>query len=52
MRAATPPPAPSERPERAALPPGMSDADVQALYTKYVKAKQILGEEAEPGIYV
>jgi hypothetical protein len=51
MRAATPPPAPSERPERAALPPGMSDADVQALYTKYVKAKQILGEEAEPGIY-
>lgn len=52
MRAATPPSAQSERPEpRAALPPGMSDADVQALYTKYVKAKQILGEEAEPGIY-
>ena len=52
MRAVTPPPVQSERPEpRAALPPGMSDADVQALYTKYVKAKQILGEEAEPGIY-
>jgi 5-formaminoimidazole-4-carboxamide-1-beta-D-ribofuranosyl 5'-monophosphate synthetase len=33
------------------VPPGMSDADVNALYAKYVRAKQILGEEAEPGSY-
>ena len=52
-RAASPRPA-SEReaPEpRQAPPAGMSDADVNALYTKYVKAKQILGEEADPGTY-
>jgi hypothetical protein len=29
----------------------MSDADVNALYTKYVQAKQILGEDAGPGAY-
>ena len=29
----------------------MTDAEVNALYTKYVKAKQILGEEADPGAY-
>ena len=29
----------------------MSDADVHALYDKYVKAKQILGEDAGPGAY-
>jgi hypothetical protein len=34
-----------------APPPGMSDADVNALYAKYVKAKEILGEEAGPGAY-
>jgi hypothetical protein len=45
---------PSERraPEpRQGPPPGMSDADVNALYAKYVKAKEILGEEAGPGAY-
>ena len=36
---------------RQALPPGMSDADVDELYAKYVKAKQTLGEEAGPGAY-
>jgi len=44
------------RPRRApephqAPPPGMSNADVDALYAKYVKAKQTLGEEAGPGAY-
>jgi len=29
----------------------MSDADVNALYAKYVRAKQILGEDAGPGAY-
>jgi len=44
----------AERPppeSRQAPPPGMTDAEVNALYAKYVKAKQILGEEAEPGTY-
>ena len=50
---AVPPPAGARRPPepRQAPPPGMSDADVNALYAKYVKAKQILGEEAGPGAY-
>jgi hypothetical protein len=55
----TPPPRerpipPSERREPdppQAPPPGMSNADVNALYAKYVKAKEILGEEAGPGAY-
>jgi hypothetical protein len=53
-RADTPRPGAAERPPpepRQAPPPGMTDADVDALYTKYVKAKQILGEETEPGTY-
>lgn len=29
----------------------MTDADVNVLYAKYVKAKEILGEEADPGAY-
>jgi hypothetical protein len=29
----------------------MTDAEVNALHDKYVKAKQILGEPAEPGSY-
>ena len=33
------PPPPAQRP-----PPGMSDADVNALYAKYVQAKQAVGE--------
>lgn len=27
----------------------MTDADVNALYHKYVKAKQMVGQSAEPG---
>jgi hypothetical protein len=53
-RTDAPPPGSGERPAsepRPALPPGMTDDDVNALYAKYVKAKQILGQEAEPGIY-
>ena len=45
-RAPRPEPAPPMRP-----PPGMNDADVNALYAKYVKAKQAVGEEAGPGAY-
>jgi len=40
------PQAPAQRP-----PPGMNDADVNALYATYVKAKQAVGEEAGPGAY-
>ena len=29
----------------------MSDADVNALYAKYVKAKEMVGEQAGPGSY-
>ena len=32
-------------------PPGMNDADVNALYATYVKAKQAVGEVAGPGAY-
>ena len=32
-------------------PPGMTDADVNALYSKYVKAKEMLGENVGPGGY-
>lgn len=46
---------PVEKPEPppAALkpPPGMSDADVSALYNKYIQAKQAVGEQAGPGAY-
>ena len=38
-------------PQRPTPPPGMSEADVNALYAKYVKAKEILGEDAGPGAY-
>ena len=30
-------------------PPGMTDADVNALYAKYVKAKEMVGEKIGPG---
>ena len=36
--------APPQRP-----PPGMTDADVNALYAKYVKAKEAVGEIVGPG---
>ena len=46
-RATTQPkPAPSA-PQRP--PPGMTDADVNALYAKYVKAKEMVGEKIGPG---
>jgi hypothetical protein len=40
---------PAEAPMRP--PPGMSDADVNALYAKYVKAKEAIGDNAGPGAY-
>ncbi|HEY5950780.1 MAG TPA: MXAN_5187 C-terminal domain-containing protein [Kofleriaceae bacterium] len=30
-------------------PPGMSEADVNALHAKYVKAKEMVGEKVDPG---
>lgn len=33
------------------LPPGMTDADVNALYAKYVKAKEMVGEKTGPGAF-
>ena len=44
----TPTPAAAAAPK---LPPGMTDADVNALYAKYVKAKEMVGEKAGPGAY-
>ncbi len=44
----TPTPRPS-RPQRP--PPGMSDADVQNLYSKYVQAKAAVGEATGPHTY-
>jgi hypothetical protein len=35
----------------AAPPPGMTAADVEALYARYVKAKQMVGEPAGPNAY-
>ncbi|MFN0252202.1 MAG: MXAN_5187 C-terminal domain-containing protein [Kofleriaceae bacterium] len=41
---------PSEQPAQRP-PPGMNQADVNALYAKYVKAKEMVGEDAGPGAY-
>jgi hypothetical protein len=40
---------PTAQPSRP--PPGMTDADVNTLYAKYVKAKEMLGETTAPGAY-
>jgi hypothetical protein len=40
------PEAPGSKP-----PPGMTDADVNALYAKFVKAKESVGEKVGPGGY-
>jgi hypothetical protein len=45
-----PAPKPVEQPAQRP-PPGMNEADVNALYAKYVKAKEMLGEDAGPGAY-
>ena len=42
---------PVPRPQPAAPlkpPPGMSEADVNALHAKYVKAKEMVGEKVDP----
>jgi hypothetical protein len=46
-------PTPSAAPAEPGMrpPAGMSDADVNALYAKYVKAKESVGEHAGPGAY-
>jgi hypothetical protein len=45
--------APEKKPEPAPAkpPPGMNEADVNALYAKYVSAKKAVGEDAGPGAY-
>jgi hypothetical protein len=44
---------PAPKPDQPAQrpPPGMNEADVNALYAKYVKAKEMVGEDAGPGAY-
>jgi hypothetical protein len=51
VRSAASRPAPAAKPAPQKPPPGMTDADVNALYAKYVKAKEMVGEEAGPGAY-
>jgi hypothetical protein len=46
-----PQPPPRATTPGASLPPGMTDADVNALYARYVKAKEMVGEAAGPGSY-
>jgi hypothetical protein len=49
-----PPARPTPRPEPAPPmrpPPGMNDADVNALYAKYVNAKKAVGADPGPGAY-
>lgn len=48
---AAPPPLRAAPPPRPPPPAGMSEADVNALYATYVKAKQMVGEETGPGSY-
>ena len=42
-------PVPGARTPAQKAPPGMTDADVNALYAKYVKAKEMIGEKIGPG---
>jgi hypothetical protein len=46
-----PRPQPAARPTPTALkpPPGMTEADVNALHAKYVKAKEMVGEKVDAG---
>lgn len=39
----------ASRPVPLEPPPGMTEADVNALHAKYVKAKQMIGEKVDPG---
>lgn len=45
------PKVPSPKPVALKPPPGMTDADVQSLYAKYVKAKELVGEQVGPNGY-
>jgi len=44
-------PRPQPAPAAPRPPPGMTEADVNALYAKYVKAKEMVGESVGPGGY-
>jgi hypothetical protein len=44
-------PRPAADAPRLSPPPGMTDADVNALFANYVKAKEMVGESAGPGSY-
>jgi len=50
-----PTPTPPQRPSTAAVkpgpPPGMTTADVDSLYQKYVKAKEMVGEQTNAQTY-
>jgi hypothetical protein len=48
---AIPKPEPTQAMPKPALkpPPGMTDADVNALHAKYVKAKEMIGEKVDAG---
>jgi hypothetical protein len=45
------PPAASPPEPRLPPPPGMTDADVNVLYAKYVKARGMVGRPASPGSF-
>jgi hypothetical protein len=57
QRAVAPTPTPPPRPSQPARlpaqgpPAGMTDDDVNALYAKYVKAKEMVGEATGPQTY-
>ena len=40
---------PKPAPQPIKPPPGMTEADVNALHAKYVKAKEMLGEKVDAG---
>lgn len=49
-RPSTPSPQRNARPA-VAPPPGMSDADVRTLYSKYAKARELVGEKSDASTY-
>jgi hypothetical protein len=46
-----PAPAPPAPDPRSSPPPGMTDADVTALYARYVQAKATIGQSPSPGSF-
>jgi hypothetical protein len=50
-RAAAPAAPPRRSQDDLSLPPGMSEADVRTLYTKYTKARELVGEKSDASTY-